>query len=92
MTIFTKYKLKIGILLMTGALCMAPGTSRAQNRLNDEAIVSQHKRQVFESWETGDLTENTFLASKPILRTQQCGGCSLRVETATIRMVKIFAL
>ncbi|AIL44375.1 hypothetical protein [Elizabethkingia anophelis] len=50
MTIFTKYKLKIGILLMTGALCMAPGTSRAQNRLNDEAIVSQHKRQVFESW------------------------------------------
>ncbi|HAY3536926.1 TPA: hypothetical protein JRX32_003563 [Elizabethkingia anophelis] len=50
MTIFTKYKLKIGILFMAGALCLAPGTSRAQNRLNDEAIVSQHKRQVFESW------------------------------------------
>ncbi|HCD9233389.1 TPA: hypothetical protein NEG48_000347 [Elizabethkingia anophelis] len=50
MTIFTKYKLKIGVLFMAGALCMAPGTSRAQNRLNDEAIVSQHKRQVFESW------------------------------------------
>ncbi|WP_407490895.1 hypothetical protein [Elizabethkingia anophelis] len=50
MTIFTKYKLKIGILFMAGALCLAPGASRAQNRLNDEAIVSQHKRQVFESW------------------------------------------
>lgn len=50
MTIFTKYKLKIGILFMAGTLCLAPGTSRAQNRLNDEAIVSQHKRQVFESW------------------------------------------
>ncbi|MCL1035487.1 hypothetical protein [Elizabethkingia anophelis] len=50
MTIFTKYKLKVVILFMAGALCLAPGTSRAQNRLNDEAIVSQHKRQVFEAW------------------------------------------
>lgn len=49
MTIFTKYKLKIGILFMAGTLCLAPALP-AQNRLNDEAIVSQHKRQVFESW------------------------------------------
>jgi hypothetical protein len=89
MTKFTKYKLRVGILFMAGTLCLAPALP-AQNRLNDEAIVSQHKRQVFESWETGDLTEKS-LGSKPILRTQQCGE-SLRVETATIRMVKIFAL
>lgn len=49
MTIFTKYKLKIGILCLIGFLLMAPALP-AQNRLNDEAIVSQHKRQVFESW------------------------------------------
>ncbi|MDV3896591.1 hypothetical protein CMT52_19070 [Elizabethkingia anophelis] len=49
MTIFTKYKLKIGSLFMAGTLCLAPALP-AQNRLNDEAIVSQHKRQVFESW------------------------------------------
>ena len=59
MTIFTKYKLKIGILLMTGALCMAPGTSRAQND-NAVPIVSQ-ERQVFESWETGDPYGKYFL-------------------------------
>ncbi|MCT3923184.1 hypothetical protein HZP94_08160 [Elizabethkingia anophelis] len=49
MTIFTKYKLKVGILCLIGFLLMAPALP-AQNRLNDEAIVSQHKRQVFESW------------------------------------------
>ena len=49
MTIFTKYKLKIGILCLIGFLLIAPALP-AQNRLNDEAIVSQHKRQVFESW------------------------------------------
>lgn len=49
MTIFTKYKLKIGSLFMAGTLCLAPALP-AQNKLNDEAIVSQHKRQVFESW------------------------------------------
>lgn len=52
MAIFTKYKLKVGIQCLAGTLCMSPGTSwcRAQNRLNDDAIVSQHKRQVFEAW------------------------------------------
>ncbi|MCT4047223.1 hypothetical protein HZP89_04310 [Elizabethkingia anophelis] len=49
MTIFTKYKLKVGILCLIGFLLMAPALP-AQNRLNDEAIVSQHKRQVFEAW------------------------------------------
>ncbi|HFI4796577.1 TPA: hypothetical protein ACGQK4_002296 [Elizabethkingia anophelis] len=49
MIIFTKYKLKVGILCLIGFLLMAPALP-AQNRLNDEAIVSQHKRQVFESW------------------------------------------
>lgn len=49
MTKFTKYKLRVGILFMAGTLCLAPALP-AQNRLNDEAIVSQHKRQVFESW------------------------------------------
>lgn len=64
----------------------------AQNRLNDEAIVSQHKRQVLKLGETGDLTENTFLVSKPTLRTQQYGACFLLVETEIIKMAKIFAL
>ncbi|MEW7223596.1 hypothetical protein AB2S25_18390, partial [Elizabethkingia anophelis] len=49
MTIFTKYKLKVAILCLIGFLLMAPALP-AQNRLNDEAIVSQHKRQVFEAW------------------------------------------
>ncbi|AQW92978.1 hypothetical protein [Elizabethkingia anophelis] len=49
MAIFTKYKLKTGFLWLIGFLLMAPALP-AQNRLNDEAIVSQHKRQVFEAW------------------------------------------
>ncbi|MDV2442581.1 hypothetical protein CMV00_02050 [Elizabethkingia anophelis] len=50
MAIFTKYRLKTDFLWLIGFLLMAPGTSRAQNKLNDEAIVSQHKRMVYESW------------------------------------------
>ena len=49
MAIFTKYRLKISSLWLIGFLLMAPALP-AQNRLNDEAIVSQHKRQVFEAW------------------------------------------
>jgi hypothetical protein len=89
MTKFTKYKLRVGILFMAGTLCLAPALP-AQNRLNDEAIVSQHKRQVFESW--GDWRPYGKYFGVQTNFAYSTVWESLRVETATIRMVKIFAL
>ena len=74
MTIFTKYKLKIGILFMLAHCAWHLELPERRTDLMMKLLSPQHKRQVLNPGRLETLRK-ILLASKPILRTQQLWEC-----------------